>query len=50
MFKKFCTIFGKKIGTSDFILDAIYEEYKIPVLHEPKSVFLNNKSSYRFVV
>ena len=39
-------LFWGKIGTSDFILDVIYEEYKIPLLHEPKSVFLNNKSSY----
>jgi hypothetical protein len=37
--------FWEKIGTSDFILDMIYEGYTIPLLHEPKSVFLNNNKS-----
>ena len=37
--------FWQKIGTSDFILDMIYEGYTIPLLHEPKSVFLNNNKS-----
>jgi hypothetical protein len=37
--------FCQKIGTSDFILDMIYEGYAIPLLHEPKSVFLNNNKS-----
>ena len=27
-------------------MDVFYKEYKIPLLHEPTSVFLNNKSSY----
>jgi hypothetical protein len=31
--------FWQKIGTSDFILDMIYEGYTIPLLHEPTSVF-----------
>jgi hypothetical protein len=35
-----------RIRTSDFILDVIYEEYKIPLLHEAKSVFLYNNSPY----
>jgi hypothetical protein len=30
--------FWEKFGTSDFILDIIYEGYKIPLLHEPKLV------------
>jgi hypothetical protein len=37
--------FWQKIGTSDFILNMIYEGYTIPLLHEPKSVFLNNNKS-----
>ena len=43
--------FWEKFGTSDFILDIIYEGYKIPLLHEPKSVFLNdNKSAYAHTI
>ena len=37
--------FWKEIGTSDFILDVIAEGYKIPLLHEPESVFLRNNKS-----
>jgi hypothetical protein len=44
-------LFWGKIGTSDFILDVIYEGYKIPLLHESKSVFLkNNKSAYAHTI
>jgi hypothetical protein len=43
--------FWEKFGTSDFILDIIYEGYKIPLLHEPKLVFLNNnKSAYAHTI
>jgi hypothetical protein len=40
-------IFGEKNGTSEFILDVIYEGYNISLLREPKSVFLNN-NKYAF--
>ena len=44
-------LFWGKIGTSDFILDVIYEGYKIPLLYESKSVFLNNnKSAYAHTI
>jgi hypothetical protein len=35
--------FWGKIGTSDFILDVIYEGYKIPFFNESKSVFLKHE-------
>ena len=42
---KYSVHFWEKIGTSDFILDTIYEGYTFPLLYEPKSVFLNNNNS-----
>ena len=37
--------FWGKYGTSEFILDVIYEGYNISLLREPKPVFLNNNIS-----
>ena len=40
-----------KNWTSDLILDVIYGGYKIPLLHELKSVFLNNnKSAHAYTI
>ena len=44
-FRFFFYIFGGKNGTSEFILDVIYEGYNISLLREPKSVLLNNNIS-----
>ncbi len=38
-------IFWEKINTSDYILDVIKHGYKIPLLKEPDSIFLNNNRS-----
>ena len=37
--------FWENIGTSSFILDVIKYGYKIPLLSQPESIFLNNNKS-----